>query len=189
MHDDRIERYLANDMNAEERAAFERAIEADPALRGEVEALRGLLGAARAWFDAPAPGVEHAEALAAPPLAQRRETARVLPVAWVWRVAAAFAIFAAGYWFGAERSPAAAPQQHNVTQQHQVPPAEQKEETDEAEAPPVHAASAPGAQIAQAPEPPRVREEDGRVIIETASATWVIDPEFNFDAVNGTATN
>ncbi len=63
---DHIAAYLAGDLSPSGMAAFEQEMETNPALRMEVESLRGMMGEVRGWMLADAPGSERVADLIPP---------------------------------------------------------------------------------------------------------------------------
>jgi anti-sigma factor RsiW len=161
MPDERIDRYVADDMTPEERAAFERELEQDAALRAELEEVREILALSREWASSPPPGEERARAIPVPQLPARviAPPARVVPLrrvtAWALRAAAVLAIFSAGYYAGSN--------QMETPTEKQLRP----------ESRPV--------EVASNEDYRRVTDRGGEIAVETARSYWVIDPSVEFE--------
>ncbi|MCX7016020.1 MAG: hypothetical protein NTW86_26265 [Candidatus Sumerlaeota bacterium] len=113
--EEQIAAFVDGEMTDSERAAFERRMEGDAALRRDVEEWREALAAARAWAVAEPPGVERADSIQVPSAAVRsiatrrigrqsaRRPARVVEVSWLRlarRAAAVAAVFVVGFGLG-----------------------------------------------------------------------------------------
>lgn len=183
--EDRLGAYVDGEMTPAEAAAFERDMEADEALRREVDAWREAIEAASDWMDVDAPGIERVAHLAIPSVAARGEVspaasgrgdsgrgrARVVAVPSVfWRVAAAAAIFVAGFYIGyasqqGESTPAGIPIKAGSTPEQPISDASDRE-------------------VAQLPARRYSTDSRGRIVVHTTlagssgSALFVIDRDF-----------
>jgi hypothetical protein len=169
---DAIVDYLTGEMAAGERAAFAARVREDAGLARRVEATRATLAETRAWLAADPPGIERADALAIPGLVTSVGAARrVVQFRPLWQAGMAAALLLGGFLIGRASGPsgftAGAPA--NVAEHVQRP------ETKDADA------ATPASERRQAAPERRVRDQNGRLVIETtladsgAHAVWVID--------------
>ena len=205
---DRIDAYLAGDMSASDRAAFERDLAADPTLARDLAAWRAAWDAARDWAQAAPPGLARADAItlasleslgslessasSSPDKSYRSHRSYGLSLPRVWRPAAAAALLLAGFALGRLSQPAAAPDRSISS----VPtmPSTLSRETSTAAQPtpqptptavsPVAAPPPANTDLAMSRPAVRTTDENGRLVVETSlqrsggQATWVIDGSF-----------
>ncbi len=180
--------YISGDLSSEEIQSFEREMENDSTLRKLVEEARQVIVETRGWLQSEPPGLEQVEALAMPrPSSVPRRS--VFPT---WRRFATAAVFIIGFFLGGFAQKEAsmmdrfgtlftAPGVSNPSEtgdqssgisgesiQHDTPLQPSKDSTIKsypADRSPIHHA----------------REENGRLIIETACAVWVVDGNFDLD--------
>ncbi|MFB3789505.1 MAG: anti-sigma factor [bacterium] len=185
---ERVTAYCLNDLSDEERQAFEQQLQTDASLRDEVQAVRATLAAVREWLAAPAPGVERVDELPLPGGIMKKDASLPLSRMNPWTRAARRLAWAALFLMGFVLGLVAQKQASlldRVTGSYMT-----------AESP----AISPGPFFVEdvtptpAPEPPalaslpqtyQVREENGRVVIETqlkasgANAVWIVDGSFH----------
>jgi len=185
---ERAAAYCLNEMSPEERAAFEQQLQTDASLRDEVQAWRGTMEAVREWIAAPAPGVERVDELPLPVLGRKGDSARPLFRTNPWTRAARRLAWAALFLMSFVLGLVAQKQASlldRLTGAHAVmespalsttPPRGEKEA-------PAPAQETPA--LAALPKSCQVREENGRVVIETqlkasgAHAVWIVDGSFH----------
>lgn len=162
MNDERIDLWLADALEPGERVAFEADLARDAELRARVEEARAALALVHEWLDEQPPGVERVAALAIPAPVVALPAPRI--ARWM-QVAAAIALLAVGFALGrlSPTQPSAEPV-----------PSPFAEEQPAGRDTPRSAPARDGDALATA-TPRRTYDDQGRLVIETAHATWIVD--------------
>lgn len=188
--DEALIAWLVGDLAPAEAEALEAGMREDAALRRRAHECSEALAAAREWFEAEPPGAARADALAIPALVvdARGAGGGVCAPRRFYRVLArglaTAAIFVVGFLAGrlSPAPPAPAPAPARVVLAIPTSPTPAPPPAPVVTAP----APAPTPEPTPTPAPPArsVREEDGRVIVETTlagsggRALWVVDGGF-----------
>lgn len=192
--------YLSGEMPPDEQKRFECRVAGDQNLREELEQWRAAYGLARDWADEPVPGIERAEQLAVPQLAPTQKPAArivdVRPRRVLWQVFAAAALFAAGFVLGnmsgfGTHTGATTPALKNsdAAQVQPLAPVQPPASSVEPTRTPLPEDADQGVAVekeqpSQPPSPLYMKQENGRVLVETtlkqsgARAMWVVDGRF-----------
>jgi len=186
--------YLLGDMSPEKKADFEKSMESDESLRMEVEPFATSMNTATDWLRADAPGVERVSELPIPTLEESPtiKTFHLPLLPYLRPILAAAAIFAIGFFVG-QISRDAAPQKGGITSPEtaiQPVSATPSRITVEPKTDSFIIADSERQdaiqEVAYAPAPTHITDENGRLIIETtlassgSQAVWVIDGSFGF---------
>lgn len=189
---DRIVAYLVGDLSPDEITAFECEMETNPALRVEVESLRGVMGEVRAWMLSDAPGSERVETIS-PGLETlgynlRSPLKRTEYTRYLLQALAACLIFYLGYALGTATT---APPLF----EERVPPPQLVAQVPLATPAPSVVTAAIVVPTSEPPKPEPVQkpvrtqavDEGGRVVIQTtltgstSRAVWVVDGNFRIE--------
>lgn len=157
MDDQRTDAWINAEMAGDEAARFER---------------EAGLDRAREWLDAPPPGLARADRLEIPRLNPRSSVPSPRRWRWLWQPAMAAALFIGGFLMGRTGQSGSAGPLNAVPANASV----------KVTPLPTPAVRHEAVQLARASEPRYVTDQDGRVIIETPNATWVIDSKFKLAA-------